>query len=145
MSQTEIILKGRLKGYQRMAMAKLLDMEYTPGELAKEVGFTRRQVYRVYMKLGVPHRRDEGRHIWINGKQFREWYEATYPRTTLADDEGFCLTCKKAVKMVNPKKQKRKWLFYWVFHCPTCGRKIPRIIKQEPRRNNDQSYELEAG
>ncbi len=37
-----ILLKGRLNGPQRMHLLKLLDMEYTPAELAKEIGFSRR-------------------------------------------------------------------------------------------------------
>ena len=140
----EMLLKGRLKGFQRLALAKLLDMEYTPGELAMEVGFTRRQVYRVYIHYGLPYRRDETKHLWINGKAFREWYEATYPRIKLGIDEGFCLTCKKGVKMNNPKREKRKRLVYWVFNCPTCGRKIPRIIKQEARKIDDRARKLET-
>ncbi len=134
MSKQEMLFKGRLKGYQRMKLAKLLDMHYTPGELANEIGFTRRQVYRVYLKYGCPHIRDERRHIFINGIEFRKWYEATYPRTTLAEDEGFCLTCKKAVKMKEPVKKQKEHLVYWTFYCPACGRKIPRIIKQEKRK-----------
>jgi len=85
----EIILKGRLKGWQRMRLIKLLDMLYKPSELAEEVGFERRQVYRVYIPSSCPHSRDEKRYIWINGKEFREWYEATYPRIKLANDETF--------------------------------------------------------
>lgn len=73
----EIKLKGRLKGCQRMRLIKLFDMLYKPSELAEEVGFTRRQVYRVYIPAGCPHKRDEHKHIWINGKAFREWYEET--------------------------------------------------------------------
>ena len=84
--QTEIILKGRLKGYQRMRLIKLLDMEYTPGELAIEVGFNRRQVYRVYMHQGCPHRRDNKRRLWINGKEFQEWSKDA------ADQFGYSVT-----------------------------------------------------
>jgi len=73
----EMHLKGRLNGSQRMRLIKLLDMLYKPSELAEEVGFTRRQVYRVYIPSGCPHTRDEKRYIWINGKAFREWYEET--------------------------------------------------------------------
>jgi len=129
----EIILKGRLDGKQRLCLEKLLDMLYMPGELAEEVGFNRRQVYRVYMHLGLPHIRDDRRHLWINGKDFREWYEATYPRVRLSEGEGFCLSCKKSVLLEKPKKEKRGGLLYWIGHCPKCGRKIPRIIKNNKR------------
>jgi hypothetical protein len=131
--QDEIILKGRLDGKQRLRMEKLLDMLYMPSEIAEEIGFYRRQVYRVYIHLGLPHIRDNRKHIWINGKEFREWYEATYPRVKLSEGEGFCLTCKRSVLLENPKKEKWGNLIYWVGHCPKCGRKITRIIKNNKR------------
>lgn len=127
----KIILKGRLDGTQRNKLARLLDMLYTPSELADEVGFTRRQVYRVYIPAGCPHSRDDRRHIWINGKDFREWYEQTYPRVSLAKDETFCLTCKRAVKIINTVKKQKDRLHYWVSKCPHCGRKLTRIISKD--------------
>lgn len=130
----EILLKGRLDGSQRVRMAKLLDMLYTPGELAEQVGFTRRQVYRVYIPAGCPCERDNRKHWWINGKAFREWYETNYPRLSLAQDEAFCLTCKKPVKMTNPTQEKRGRLVYAVCNCAKCGRKLARIITKEKRQ-----------
>ena len=127
----EIILKGRLDGSQRNRLVRLLDMIYTPSELAEEVGFTRRQVYRVYIHAGCPHQRDEKQHIWINGKAFREWCEETYPRVSIAQDEAFCLTCKKAVKLINPIKKQKGRLHYWVSVCPNCGRNLSKIITRE--------------
>lgn len=127
----EIILKGRLDGNQRNKLVRLLDMLYKPSELADEVGFTRRQVYRVYIPAGCPHLRDDRRHIWINGKDFREWCEQTYPRVSLAKDETFCLTCKKAVKVIDPVKKRKDRLHYWVSKCPQCGRKLTRIISRD--------------
>jgi len=124
----EIKLRGRLKGSQRMRMMRLLDMPYKPSELAEEIGFERRQIYRAYIPSGCPHKRDEQRHIWINGKEFREWYEETYPRGSLGKDEAFCLTCKKAVKLLNPIRNQKGQLQYWISACPKCGRKLARII-----------------
>ena len=129
----EIILKGRLKGYQRMRLGKLLNMLYKPSELAEEIGFTTRQIYRVYIPAGCPHERDTKRNTWINGIDFVAWYEATYPKQTLGEHEAFCLTCKKAVEMINPKKKKKDKLTYWVCNCPTCGRKLTRISEKEKR------------
>lgn len=130
----EIILKGRLAGKQRLRLEKLLNMLYKPSEIAEEIGFTRRQVYRVYVHAGCPHIKDDQRHIWINGKEFRDWYEATYPRFTVKEDEGFCLTCKRVVKLEKPLQRKKVGLLYWIGYCPKCGRKIPRIIKNDKRR-----------
>jgi Zn finger protein HypA/HybF involved in hydrogenase expression len=127
----KIILKGRLSGTQRNRLTRLLDMLYKPSELAEEVGFTRRQVYRVYIPVGCPHTRDEKRYIWINGKAFREWYEETYPRISLAKNETFCMTCKKPVKIINPTKEKKGRLHYLISYCPNCGRKLARITKKD--------------
>ena len=127
----EMILKGRLSGSQRNRLVRLLDMLYKPSELAEEIGFTRRQVYRVYIPAGCPHSRDEKRYIWINGNEFREWYEETYPRVSLAEDEAFCLTCKKPVKLINPTRKQKGRLHYWVSECPYCGRNLARIITRD--------------
>ncbi len=136
-SQDVILLKGRLNGQQRNRLVKLLDMLYTPSELAQEIGFTVRQVYRVYIHAGCPHVRDEQRHIWINGKAFREWVEEVYKKRDLARNEAFCLTCKKPVKVVNPIEKQEGRLIYWLCDCPLCGRKLARIVNRE-KRGNDQ-------
>jgi hypothetical protein len=127
-----IVLAGRLKGYQRAKVRILYDMLYKPSELAHEIGFSYRQVLRVYLPLGCPCERVNG-HIFINGKLFAEWYESTYPKYTLLQDEAFCLTCKQAVKMDKPQNKKVGRLSYWVCSCPACGRKLSRIIDKEKR------------
>jgi hypothetical protein len=142
--QGEILLRGRLNGSQRVRLIRLLDMLYKPSELASVVGFNRRQVYRVYVPFGCPHERDQGRHLWINGKLFREWYEIAYPRSILSEDEAFCLTCRKAVRLHEAVRQRRGRLVYWVSTCPTCGRRLARIITRV-RRESDRSGQLEAG
>lgn len=125
-----MLLQGRLKGYQRMKLRTLFDMLYTPSELAREVGFTVRQIYRFYIPFGCPCVRD-GARLFINGLRFAEWYEATYPKQVLLEDEAFCLTCKNSVQMVEPLKQKKGRLHYWVCKCAVCGRRLARIIDRE--------------
>jgi hypothetical protein len=127
----KMILKGRLDGSQRMRLGKLLDMLYMPSELAAQIGFTVRQVYRVYVPFGCPCSRDSENRLWINGKVFAEWYEATYPKPTLQADEAFCLTCKKPVLMKNTVKSKKGRLSYLVGNCFHCGRKIARILDKD--------------
>jgi hypothetical protein len=127
----EIILRGRLDGQQRNRLVKLLDMMYSPSELAKEIGFTVRQVYRVYIPFGCPHERDQHKRVWINGKAFREWALQMYKKVELACDETFCLTCRRAVKVVNPERKKEGRLVYDVSICTECGRKLAKIIDKE--------------
>lgn len=127
-----MLLKGRLNGRERTRLGKLLDMLYKPSELAEEVGFTARQVYRVYIPLGCPSVKEDG-HIWVNGRGFAEWYEATYPKQTLLPDEAFCLTCKMPVKIHKPVERKTGRLFYLICECPNCGRPLARIVDRDRR------------
>jgi hypothetical protein len=127
----EILLRGRLNGQQRRRLDSLLDMMYRPSELAEEVGFNVRQVYRVYLPLGCPHERNACNHIFINGRTFREWVKSTYRKAEMEEDEAFCLTCKRPVKMVEPVRQEEAGLAYLVCTCPNCGRRLARIVENK--------------
>jgi hypothetical protein len=133
-NQDAILLRGRLDGQQKTRLGGLLDMMYKPKELAEEVGFSVRQVYRVYIPAGCPHIRDEQRNIWINGKVFREWALEVYKKRNLEKDEAFCLTCKRPVTMENPVQHRSGRLVYMLCDCPDCGRKLARIVKRRKRR-----------
>jgi hypothetical protein len=122
------LLKGRLKGNQLRKLAALLDMLYAPSELANTIGFTRRQVYRAYLPLGCPHEKDETGHIWINGREFREWYRATYKKQKLDENEAYCLACKFAVPLINPIELHKGHYRYWSSNCPNCGKKLSKAI-----------------
>jgi hypothetical protein len=124
----EIILKGRLDGIQRNRLKSLFDMMYSPRELAEEIGIQIDQVYGVYMPLGCPEERDEKNHILINGKLFADWYLKVYAKIKLKQDETFCKTCKKGVKIYQPKQKKKGDLSYILSVCPVCGRNLTKII-----------------
>ena len=128
--------RGRLSGAQKNRLRKLFNMLYKPKELANEIGFNVRQVYRVYIPNGCPHQRDDQRHIWINGIEFRNWIEKTYKKTNLKPDQGYCRKCNKAVTLKNPILMTTKLgdTDYLLGECPYCGRRIPRIV--ENRRGN---------
>lgn len=121
------VLQGRLTGFQRQRLAVLLDMLYFPAEIASEIGFNPRQFSRVYFPLGCPVVLRDGRRF-VHGLAFADWYEATYPKLGLQDGEGFCLTCKRAVKISDFVEKKSGRLVYAVFNCSHCGRKISRIL-----------------
>ena len=131
------LLRGRLDGAQKNRMRKLFDMMYRPSELAEEIGFNVRQVYRVYIPNGLPHERDEDRHIWINGLAFKNWIEQTYKKTRLKPGQGYCRKCNKAVTLINTELKTTKLgdTDYLLGECPYCGRRIPRIV--ENRRGRD--------
>lgn len=124
----DFILKGRLDGRQRNRLKGLFDMQYSPAELANEIGINKNQIYMVYLPLGCPHQRDEKNHILVNGKRFAEWYLKTYTKMPLAQDETFCKTCKTAVKIYQPKQKTKGKIIYVLSVCPHCGRGLTKII-----------------
>ncbi|MBN8581927.1 MAG: hypothetical protein J0L96_14760 [Anaerolineae bacterium] len=134
---TQSILKGRLDGKQRNKLKGLFDMMYSPRELAEEVGFHIDQVYAVYVPMGCPHERDKKNHILINGEAFAEWYSKVYVKTKMAQDETFCLTCKKGVKIINPKEHRNKDIVFLLSDCPVCGRHNLTKIIDKKRRVDD--------
>ena len=96
----EILLRGRLDGKQRNRLKGLLNMMYSPRELADELGINVNQFYRVYIPGGCPNERDDHRRFWINGKSFRAWFEEIYVKHNLKPGQAFCLTCRQAVTML---------------------------------------------
>lgn len=125
---TVILLKGRLNGIQRSRMTRLLDMLYKPSEIAEEIGFGKRQFTRVYIPAGCPTEKDKRNHVWINGKDFREWILQVYKKQELKPNEAFCLTCKHPFTMRKPERCQSGKLYYYLAICPDCGRKVARII-----------------
>jgi hypothetical protein len=124
----ETILKGRLDGRQRNRLKGLFDMLYFARELADEIGIHIDQIYNVYVPLGCPQERDSRNHILINGKTFAEWYGKVYVKIRLWEDETFCKTCKRPVKIFKPRKRKKGKLIYVLSTCPNCGRGLTKIL-----------------
>ncbi len=127
----EIELRGRLSGQQKTRLKKLLEMMYRPSEIAEEIGFEKRQFYRVYIPLGLPHEKDENNQIWINGSLFREWALETYKNPSMEKNEAYCLTCKKPIEIRDPEWKEKEGLFYLICSCPICKRKIARITDRK--------------
>lgn len=120
-------MQGRLNGTQRNKLKSLFDMMYSPRELAEEIGFDQDRVYIIYVPLGCPHERDEQNHILINGLAFAEWYIKEYAKVRLAENETFCKTCKKGVKISKPTTQAKGSITYILSICPHCGRNLTKI------------------
>lgn len=131
-----ILLKGRLSGDQKNRLTKLFDMLYTPAEIADEIGFNKRQFYRVYIPAGCPVEYDKKEKVWINGKLFREWINKIYQKRELGLNEAFCLTCKHEFTMRDTERKNTGNLFYYVCSCPKCGRKVARIITRGKEIND---------
>ena len=139
----ELFLKGKLNGSQRNKVKRLLNMLYTPRELAIEIGVSKQQIYRVYIVYGCPHSKDRRGRIWINGEEFKAWVEETYKKRKLKPNQAFCVSCKRIVEIVDPEKKKKDNLIFYISVCPLCGNRVARIIDCK-RRKNDQSGKLET-
>jgi hypothetical protein len=131
-------MRGRLSKQQKLKLGRLLDMLYTPAEIAQELGFGKRQFYRAYIPAGCPHQRAENGHLWINGAEFRTWYLKIYKKTPLTPDQSYCLTCKGPVPIFQPEVRQKGTYVYVVSICPNCGRHLTKALSNK-RVNNDQS------
>lgn len=112
----------------------LLPMMYTLKELASALDMPYNTL-RGWLSTGLPHERDENGRIWTNGELFPPWVRDQRKEKThreLASDEGFCMSCKQARRIENPK----------IFHikgkikqirgsCPVCHHTIYRGIKDD--------------
>ena len=106
----------------------LLPMWYTPGELAQELGISTRMI-RDWQRLGLPYRRDERGHLWIDGRQFATWVKAVcQPQLgqRLNQDEAYCLHCRGPVRLTNPTRQRHGNQVTLRGQCPQCGNAIFR-------------------
>lgn len=112
-------------------LPRLLPMEYTPGELAAELGCHTHQIRQTALPLGCPHRRDSRGRIWIVGTQFADWYRATQVRARhpMDDDQAWCLHCKRATRMVGPFEVTPRHGTAELVHgrCAECGNVVNRL------------------
>lgn len=108
----------------------LLDMMYTPAELAEELGITREDVYRTLIPAGLPHTKDLRGHIWIHGLGAGAWMlsQARRKKTNLAPDQFLCLHCRAAVTPdpLTIKRASAGRYHYLRAVCPVCGLTVCR-------------------
>jgi hypothetical protein len=106
-------------------------MWYSLQELAKELGISVRAI-RVWLDQGLPCRRDERGHLWIDGRQFAAWVKAINApraRQSLQADEAYCLGCRRPVRLLNPN------LIHYGKHrllrgtCAECGQVVCRAVR----------------
>jgi hypothetical protein len=107
----------------------LLPMLYKASELADEIQIPERTL-RDWLKSGAPFQRDSSNRIWVNGQDFKQWVqEKRKPKRTfkLLDNQAYCLHCKTAVELLNPKRHAIKGKLVNIMGaCPQCGCTINR-------------------
>ncbi len=119
------------KHAQITKLARLMDMQYKPSELAREIGVTADTVTRSYIPAGLPVTKDATGHIWINGLVFAKWAHdlnlerKKSKRAKLPDNQAYCFKCKKPVvfkqKSVTPTN---RYLEIIQGVCLTCKGKV---------------------
>jgi hypothetical protein len=117
-------------------LGRLLDMDYMPSELAREIGVSPDTVARSYAQAGMPFTPDTKRKgkIWVNGKAFREWVlechaEKKAKRNPLGPGEAWCMRCNKVALITRPAvKSVNRYLSLVQGKCGFCGGKINRAF-----------------
>jgi len=106
----------------------LLPMLYTPSELAEALGLTAPTI-RDWLGRGLPHERDDGGRLWINGRACAAWLEQArrpaQPRP-MAAGEAYCFRCRRPVKPENPVCRINGKVTRWSGLCPACGTAVHR-------------------
>lgn len=120
--------RNLIDGNSMRRFGHLLDMQYTPAEIADEIGLDKQAVYTKLIPAGLPNTKDDKGHIWIHGLAAKQWAQAhKKERHHMAEGEGFCLTCKTVVKVKAPKHEQKNGASFVRGQCPKCGRVIVRL------------------
>jgi uncharacterized protein with PIN domain len=136
MSETRI---PRISRGQAQKLQRLLPMEYKPAEIAEEIGVDVRTIYRSYVPAGMPLRKDKQDNIWIIGTEFRDWARAILekgarsPMAPLAENEVYCLVCKKRVifQDITRRETWSKGRIRIYARCSECGGKVIKLTKEK--------------
>jgi len=119
----------------KMRAVGLLDMLYMPSEFADELGIEQHAVYHKLIPAGLPHSKDDMGHVWIHGQTAAQWIRSNgkAQKTPLAENEVYCLRCRAAVPLVNPKrvKDKTRNLVLLKSTCPVCGATVNKGVKRK--------------
>jgi hypothetical protein len=111
----------------------LLDMLYTPAELARELGISRRSIHDTLIPHGLPCQKDDKGRVWLHGPAVAAWVkelQAKERRPKMAPDEGYCFHCRRPVKMIRPKTLTRGRIDVLQATCPECGHTVNRGKKK---------------
>jgi hypothetical protein len=107
----------------------LLPMLYKVSEIVEEIGIPD-STLRGWLEGGAPLRHDSGGHLWIHGRDFAGWVAGLRRperEGRLADDEAFCMSCRRVVAMNDPVQKPIKGkLVHIIGTCPECGCTIQR-------------------
>jgi len=109
----------------------LLPMWYSLRELAQELEVSVRSI-RVWLDQGLPCRRDERGHLWIDGRQLAAWVKTSNvqrSRQSLQPHEAYCLHCRRPVTLLNPSSTCRGKQRLVRGTCAVCGHIVCRAVR----------------
>jgi hypothetical protein len=132
-SKLSVRITHKLPSSVIVRSSALLDMLYSPNELADELVVPARSI-REWITKGLPYQRDRRGHLWVSGRELYQWVETTRsvrPRCPLGSDEAFCLRCRRRVKLVNPIVSDRVTPPLLTGTCPHCGTTVNRGVKSD--------------
>ena len=122
-------LVHRFSQHTIVSASHLLNMWYTPSELAEELGIAARTI-RDWARQDLPHRKDGAGRIWIDGHQVAVWVKVhqSQSQVTLQPNEGYCLKCKTPVIIQNAQMITRGKMRLLTGQCPQCQSTLYRGV-----------------
>lgn len=119
------VLAGLLGKGRIQIVRSLLDMLYTPAELAEELGIDARMIYKAMIPAGLPVRREAGR-IWIHGPEVARWLdseaEAGKAKAKMPENSAYCFKCREARRFAGkPQEVTRGNRQLLTGKCTKCG------------------------
>ena len=127
---------------QIIRLGRLLNMRYTPAEIAHEIGVTVDTVYRSYIPAGCPAEQDLDGRIWIVGTEFRQWVRLTKRRKQKHPEfskpgVGWCFHCSKPVRIMQASIQPvNYYLELLQGECEFCGNIVNRAQATHEKQGN---------
>ena len=111
---------------------RLLNMPYTTGEMAKELGVTPKYIRDTMIrKMGAPHRYDDEGRLWLDGLNMREWIEkALDPQkksVKLNKNEFYCVKCREKQEAEESITKHSNGVIYKQAFCPVCGTRMNKF------------------
>jgi len=117
----------------------LYPMLYKVSEIASYLEIPYSTV-KTWISKGAPAERSETNRIWVNGELFANWIEQIRlskreRKINLLGNEGYCLTCKQAVKIMSPITTNQNGKLRVVKgSCPFCDSTICRGLGNDQKR-----------
>ena len=112
----------------------LLNMLYTPAELAEELRVPARTIHD-WTQFDMPHCKDTSGRLWIHGLEFAAWVtriRAQRRKTELRPGEAYCGECKKAVVIQGADPSTLGRVVVLMGRCPWCGTVVHRGMAGDP-------------